>query len=70
MTTEKAAMTLASMYQSQRDELLRRAARIVERAHGRELSDPEAVAVEMLFSEAGTLDGRVERLGRVAGLAP
>jgi hypothetical protein len=62
LTTRDAAQLLAATYTQQRDDLLRRAARIIEHANGRDLSAPEAEAIETLYVEAGTLDNRVERL--------
>jgi hypothetical protein len=53
---------LAQRYEGQRDQLLQRAARIVQRAGDRPLTKDEASALETLYCGFGTLDNRIERL--------
>jgi hypothetical protein len=66
MNKQSAALMLAQRYEGQRDQLLQRAARIVQRAGDRPLTKDEASALETLYCGLGTLDNRIERLNRIA----
>jgi hypothetical protein len=65
MNTQAAALMLSEHYEGQRDQLLQRAARILQRAGDRQFTKDEASALETLYCGFGTLDNRIERLHRI-----